>query len=469
MRSDGAAAAVSTARPQQTRCSSATPAPHPTVPIRTTDAPSSVVSHSGGGASSKSGGGSGGTSTPQHRSSHSNPTAAQRSVIRVSSASICSQLPTKSTSPSRSAVGASSESPVQKARSHAAAESRRRAATLTTPGSTPRRTSGKPKVASAVPRHGKSIPPPRVAPWHTTTLGSAALASRSCSSAKAGRPSRKALCRLEAAAGLPPKQKCSGSAPRKTGKTPSGQVGSGAPAPSRWRGTLTTCTAPRLSREGAGVAASAAGVNGRSSASGGGARVSVATDDDAPLSSDAPAAKHTAWATASASSKPESTRARLATSAWPGASCRGEEASAASLRAIASARRCVAAMPPSHTCVGSIPVWRGPKPKPSTACRVHGQRACTACHVRECARQPAERANAAHEVAVLERGGTLRHDVVTVQARRDAAADDGAVYRAHKRHGQCVQLYEAHVELSNCMHDRSVWHVALERVRVTTR
>eukprot|EP00964_Phaeocystis_antarctica_P007668 scaffold4143_cov72-Phaeocystis_antarctica.AAC.6 len=150
MRSDGAAAAVSAARPRQTRCSSTAPAPHPTVPIRTTDASSSVVSHSGGCASSGSGNGDGsGTSVPQYRSSHSNPTAAQRSMIRVSSASICSQLPTKSTSPSRSAVGASNESPVQKARSHAAAESRRRAATLTTPGSTPRRTSGKPKVASA--------------------------------------------------------------------------------------------------------------------------------------------------------------------------------------------------------------------------------------------------------------------------------------------------------------------------------
>eukprot|EP00964_Phaeocystis_antarctica_P006431 scaffold3476_cov68-Phaeocystis_antarctica.AAC.3 len=150
MRSNGAAVAVSAARPRQTRCSSAAPAPHPTVPIRTTDAPSSVVSHSGGGTSSGSGGSDGGdTSAPQHRSSHSYPTAAQRSVIRVSSASICSQLPTKSTSLSLSAVGASSESPVQKARSHVATESRRRAATLTTPGSTPRRTSGKPKVASA--------------------------------------------------------------------------------------------------------------------------------------------------------------------------------------------------------------------------------------------------------------------------------------------------------------------------------
>eukprot|EP00964_Phaeocystis_antarctica_P061722 scaffold36907_cov104-Phaeocystis_antarctica.AAC.2 len=81
MRSDGATAAVSAARPRQTRCSSAAPAPHPTVPIRTIDASSSLVSHSGGGASS-GGGGGGGTSAPQHRSSHSNPTVAQRSVIR---------------------------------------------------------------------------------------------------------------------------------------------------------------------------------------------------------------------------------------------------------------------------------------------------------------------------------------------------------------------------------------------------
>eukprot|EP00964_Phaeocystis_antarctica_P077334 scaffold47976_cov72-Phaeocystis_antarctica.AAC.3 len=65
--------------------------------------------------------------------------------------------------------------------------------------------------------------------------------------------------------------------------------------------------------------------------------------------------------------------------------------------------------------------------------QVNGQRACTACYVRKCARQPAERADATHEVAVLERGGTLRHDVVAVQARRDAAADDGAVHRAHER------------------------------------
>eukprot|EP00964_Phaeocystis_antarctica_P037474 scaffold21388_cov71-Phaeocystis_antarctica.AAC.5 len=209
---------------------------------------------------------------------------------------------------------------------------------------------------ASVPRHGKSIPPPRVAPWHTTTLGSAARASRSCSSAKAGSPSRKAPCRLGAAAGLPPKQKCSGSAPRNTGKTPSGQVGSGQPS---WRDTLTTCTAPRLSREGADVAAPAAGVNDRSSASGGGARESMGADDDAPWSSDAPAAIQAAWAIASASSKLESTRARPATSARPGASCRGEEASAASRRAIASARRCVFTTPLLHTWVESIPIWQG--------------------------------------------------------------------------------------------------------------
>ena len=46
--------------------------------------------------------------------------------------------------------------------------------------------------------------------------------------------------------------------------------------------------------------------------------------------------------------------------------------------------------------------------------QVDGQRACTPCHVRESARKTAERADAAYEVAVLKRGGTLRHDVVTV-------------------------------------------------------
>ena len=216
---------------------------------------------------------------------------------------------------------------------------------------------------ASVPRLGKSIPPPRVAPWHTTTLGSAARARRSCSSAKAGRPSRKALCWLGSAAGLPPRQKCSGSAPRKTGSTPSGQVGSGAPSPPRWRGTLTTCAAPRLLRGGACVAASAAGAKGRSSASGRGARESVATDEDALLSSDAPAARHAAWATASASSRAASTRARPFTRAWPGASCGGDEAGAASRRAIARARRCVAATPPLHTCVErkGFPVWRARK------------------------------------------------------------------------------------------------------------
>eukprot|EP00964_Phaeocystis_antarctica_P026671 scaffold15029_cov78-Phaeocystis_antarctica.AAC.3 len=178
----------------------------------------------------------------------------------------------------------------------------------------------------------------------------------------AGRPSRKApLRRLETAAGSAPRQKCSESAPRKTGKTPSGQVGSGAPPPPRWRGTFTTCTAPRLSCEGAGMAAPAAGVNGRSSASGGSEYESMEADDDTPLSSDAPAARHVAWATASASSKPESTHARLATNARPGASCRREEASAASRWAITSARRCVAATPPLHTWVEGMYIWRGPR------------------------------------------------------------------------------------------------------------
>eukprot|EP00964_Phaeocystis_antarctica_P032029 scaffold18119_cov76-Phaeocystis_antarctica.AAC.4 len=169
-------------------------------------------------------------------------------------------------------------------------------------------------------------------------------------------------------------------------------------------------------------------------------------DDGTSLKIDPPAARHPAWATASASSKLESTRARPATSARPGASCRGEEASVASRRAIASARRCVAATPPLHTWVEGIPIWRGPRLGQGIGLgAVEGlrdcQRACTAYHVRERARQPAERAYAAHEVAVLERGGTLRHDVVAVQARRDAAANDGAVHRAHKRYRQCVQLH----------------------------
>ena len=46
--------------------------------------------------------------------------------------------------------------------------------------------------------------------------------------------------------------------------------------------------------------------------------------------------------------------------------------------------------------------------------QVDGQCACDTRHVRESARKTAERADAAYEVAVLERGGTLRHDVVTV-------------------------------------------------------
>eukprot|EP00964_Phaeocystis_antarctica_P083463 scaffold52497_cov69-Phaeocystis_antarctica.AAC.3 len=79
--------------------------------------------------------------------------------------------------------------------------------------------------------------------------------------------------------------------------------------------------------------------------------------DDAFLRIDPPAARHLACATASASRRPASTRARPATSAWPGALRRGDEAGAASRRAIASARRCVAATPPLHTCVGGILIW----------------------------------------------------------------------------------------------------------------
>eukprot|EP00964_Phaeocystis_antarctica_P053035 scaffold31080_cov72-Phaeocystis_antarctica.AAC.4 len=63
--------------------------------------------------------------------------------------------------------------------------------------------------------------------------------------------------------------------------------------------------------------------------------------------------------------------------------------------------------------------------------------------MRERARKPAERADAAHEVAVLKRGGTLRHDVIAAQACRDPAANDGAVRRTHERHGKRLQLREA--------------------------
>eukprot|EP00964_Phaeocystis_antarctica_P006432 scaffold3476_cov68-Phaeocystis_antarctica.AAC.4 len=84
-------------------------------------------------------------------------------------------------------------------------------------------------------------------------------------------------------------------------------------------------------------------------------------DDDTPLSNDAPAARHPAWATASASSRPASTHARPANSARPGASCGKGCAGEASCRAIASARRCVAATPSLHTWVEGIPIWLGPK------------------------------------------------------------------------------------------------------------
>ena len=44
---------------------------------------------------------------------------------------------------------------------------------------------------------------------------------------------------------------------------------------------------------------------------------------------------------------------------------------------------------------------------------------------------------------MLECGRALRHDKVAAQARRDAAADDGAVRRAHERHGQRTQRSKA--------------------------
>ena len=75
--------------------------------------------------------------------------------------------------------------------------------------------------------------------------------------------------------------------------------------------------------------------------------------------------------------------------------------------------------------------------------QVDGQCARGTRHVRQRAGVAAERADAAHEVAVLERGGTLRHDVVAVKARSNASTDDSSVCRAYKRNGQGSQRREA--------------------------
>ena len=77
-------------------------------------------------------------------------TAANRPRIRCSSRSTSSSEPRKSTSPSAAALSAPIASPLSMYRWQAASVSRRRAATLTTPGSPPRRISGKPNEASAV-------------------------------------------------------------------------------------------------------------------------------------------------------------------------------------------------------------------------------------------------------------------------------------------------------------------------------
>ena len=105
----------------------------------------------------------------------------------------------------------------------------------------------------------------------------------------------------------------------------------------------------------------------------------------------------------------------------------------------------------------------------SVVAQVHGQRARAACRVRERARKPAERADAAHEVAVLKRGGTLRHDVVAVQARSDAAADDGAVHRTHERHGESLQRSEAREEAPQSGSSSGKRCVALVSIVVAAR
>ena len=75
--------------------------------------------------------------------------------------------------------------------------------------------------------------------------------------------------------------------------------------------------------------------------------------------------------------------------------------------------------------------------------QVDGQCACDTRHVRQRARVAAERADAAHEVAVLERGGGLGHNVVAAQACRIAAANDSAVHRAHDWNCQRSQRRKA--------------------------
>eukprot|EP00964_Phaeocystis_antarctica_P013325 scaffold7297_cov69-Phaeocystis_antarctica.AAC.2 len=89
--------------------------------------------------------------------------------------------------------------------------------------------------------------------------------------------------------------------------------------------------------------------------------------------------------------------------------------------------------------------------------------------MRECARVAAERADAAHEVAVLERGGTLRHDVIAAQGCRDAAANDSTVRRAHERHGQRSQLRKARKGVTQRGSGSGKRCVALVRVWVAAR
>ena len=89
--------------------------------------------------------------------------------------------------------------------------------------------------------------------------------------------------------------------------------------------------------------------------------------------------------------------------------------------------------------------------------------------MRERARKPTERAHAAHKIAVLECGGTLRHDVIAVQACRDAAANNGTMYRAYERHGQRLQRSEAFEAATQRGSGSGKWCVALVPVVVATR
>ena len=70
---------------------------------------------------------------------------------------------------------------------------------------------------------------------------------------------------------------------------------------------------------------------------------------------------------------------------------------------------------------------------------------------------------------MLERGRRLRHDVIAAQARRVAAADDGAVRCTHERHGQRAQRREAREGAPQRGRGRSERRAPRVRVRVAAR